>query len=92
MLAERLGVPAYIDNDVRSAVTAELVLGCGRYSDNFIYLNVGTGLAAGFVIDRHILRGAGHNAGDIGGYSRIGAVQLQPTYAGLLGAASLGMQ
>lgn len=66
MLAERLGVPAYIDNDVRSAVTAELVLGCGRYSDNFIYLNVGTGLAAGFVIDRHILRGAGHNAGEIG--------------------------
>lgn len=66
LLAERLGVPAYIDNDVRSAVTAELVLGCGRYSDNFIYLNVGTGLAAGFVIDRHILRGANHNAGEIG--------------------------
>lgn len=66
MLTERLGIPAYIDNDVRSAVTAELVLGCGKYSDNFIYLNVGTGLAAGFVINRQILRGANHNAGEIG--------------------------
>ena len=96
MLAERLGVPAYIDNDVRSAVTAELVLGCGRYSDNFIYLNVGTGLAAGVVIDRHILRGAGHNAGEIGHMSvdTHGLVpsSFSPHIAGLLGAASLGMQ
>lgn len=65
-LEKALGVPAFIDNDVRSAVTAELVLGCGSYSDNFIYLNVGTGLAAGFVTNRRILRGANNNAGEIG--------------------------
>lgn len=65
-IQEFLGIPTFIDNDVRSAVTAELVLGCGTFSDNFIYLNVGTGLAAGFVTNRHILRGANNNAGEIG--------------------------
>lgn len=69
-LAERiggkLGMPCAIDNDVRSTTTAELLLGCGAYSQNFIYLNVGTGLAAGFVNEGHILRGANVNAGEIG--------------------------
>ena len=65
-LSQKLNVPAFIDNDVRSAVTAELLLGCGKYSNDFIYLNVGTGLAAGFVINRHILRGSNNNAGEIG--------------------------
>ena len=52
--------------DRRSATTAELLLGAGRQSKDFIYLNVGTGLAAGFVADGHILRGANQNAGEIG--------------------------
>lgn len=66
MLSERLRVPCSINNDVRSAVTAELLLGQGRCSKDFIYLNVGTGLAAGFVIDGRILRGAHSGAGEIG--------------------------
>lgn len=66
MLEERLGVPAAIDNDVRSAATAELLLGWGRKSRDFIYLNVGTGLAAGFVTGGHIIRGARNMAGEVG--------------------------
>lgn len=66
IISAELKIPCAIDNDVRSAVTAELLLGCGRYSDDFIYLNVGTGLAAGFVVGGHILRGANVNAGEIG--------------------------
>ncbi len=66
MLAQKLQVPCAMDNDVRSATTAELLLGAGRQSKDFIYLNVGTGLAAGFVADGHILRGANQNAGEIG--------------------------
>lgn len=61
-----LGIPAAIDNDVRSATTAELLWGCGDYSKDFIYVSVGTGLAAGTVIDGRILRGANQNAGEIG--------------------------
>jgi predicted NBD/HSP70 family sugar kinase len=66
MIEEKLGVPAAIDNDVRSTTMAELLFGYGRQSQNFIYLNVGTGLAAGFVIDGKILRGANNNSGEIG--------------------------
>lgn len=65
-LEERLLVPCAVDNDVRSALTAEWMLGQGKRSRDFIYLNVGTGLAAGFVTGGHIIRGAGNNAGEIG--------------------------
>lgn len=66
LLEERLFVPCAVDNDVRSATTAEWMLGQGKHSRDFIYLNVGTGLAAGFVTGGRIIRGAGHNAGEIG--------------------------
>lgn len=66
MVSQELSLPCGIDNDVRSSTTAELLLGQGRYSRNFIYLNVGTGLAAGFVVEGQILRGANVNAGEIG--------------------------
>ena len=66
MVSQELGLPCAIDNDVRSSTTAELLLGQGRYSRDFIYLNAGTGLAAGFVVDGRILRGAHVNAGEIG--------------------------
>lgn len=66
MLEESLGIPCAIDNDVRSATTAELMLGKGKQSENFIYINVGTGLAAGFVSGGRIIRGANYNSGEIG--------------------------
>lgn len=61
-----LGIPVSVDNDVRSATCAELLLGHGRKTKNFIYLNVGTGLAAGVVSSGRILRGANNNSGEIG--------------------------
>lgn len=66
MLSGELGVPVVIDNDVRSATTAEWRLGHGRNSENFIYINVGTGLAAGFVVNGVLLRGANNNSGEVG--------------------------
>ncbi len=66
IVSEKLKIPAAIDNDVRSAATAELLLGYGRETGNFIYLNVGTGIAAGFVVNGNILRGANDNSGEVG--------------------------
>lgn len=66
MVSEILEVPTAIDNDVRSGTTAELYWGHGRYSKNFVYISVGTGLAAGLVIDGKVLRGANQNSGEIG--------------------------
>lgn len=66
LLTEKTGLPAVLDNDMHSAATAELLLGCGTYCDDFIYLNVGTGLAAGLVSDRHVIRGYNNMAGEVG--------------------------
>lgn len=65
-LLQRYGLPCYVDNDVRSATKAELLFGHGRESKNFIYLNVGTGIAAGIVVNGRIVRGGHFNAGEVG--------------------------
>ena len=65
-LACHSGLPVVIDNDVRCGTTAELLLGHGRETRNFVYMNVGTGIAASTVTDGRIIRGANCNAGEIG--------------------------
>lgn len=66
MVGDIVGVPTIIDNDVRSATTAEMLHGHGKRSHNFVYINVGTGVAAGMVIDGKIMRGAHNNSGEVG--------------------------
>ena len=66
LVEEKLGVPVAVDNDVKCATSAELLFGQGKHSKNFIYINVGTGIAAGFVVEGRILRGAHNNSGEVG--------------------------
>ena len=66
MLSEKAGLPAYIDNDVRCALRAERVLGAGRGLDDFIYMNIGTGIAAAFVTGGKVIKGHSFNAGEVG--------------------------
>jgi glucokinase len=62
----RHGLPAAIDNDVHAATLAELAWGAGRGAQDFIYLNVGTGIAAGIVTNGQLVRGAANFAGEFG--------------------------
>lgn len=66
ILTECYGLPCFADNDVRSATKAEMLYGKGRDSRNLIYINVGTGIAAGFVSDGRLITGGHCNAGEIG--------------------------
>lgn len=66
LFEERYGLPCYVDNDVKSATTAEMVWGMGKQTKNFVYINVGTGIAAGAVVDGQIIRGANFDAGEVG--------------------------
>lgn len=66
ILSEHFGIPCVIDNDVHCAVNAEEVLGWGKKSRNYLYINVGTGIAAGIVANGKIITGASYNAGEIG--------------------------
>jgi predicted NBD/HSP70 family sugar kinase len=65
-LAELYGIPCFIDNDVKAATRAEQLFGFGQISQNFIYINVGTGIAAGFVVNGQQIRGSHFNAGEVG--------------------------
>ncbi|MDR1782658.1 MAG: ROK family protein [Dysgonamonadaceae bacterium] len=70
-LSEIYGIPCFIDNDVKSATRAERFFGFGQISKNFIYINVGTGIAAGFVVNGRQIRGSHFNAGEVG-HTRVG--------------------
>ena len=66
MVSDVLQVKTIVDNDVKTAVQAELRFGQGKESKDFIYINVGTGLSAGIVTDGKVLRGAHNDAGEVG--------------------------
>lgn len=63
LLAERLGVAVVLENDVNVAALAARAL---AGADDVVYLSVGTGLAAGLVIDGRLRRGEHGAAGEIG--------------------------
>lgn len=65
-LSEILGVPVFLDNDVRVAALGELALGKAQGHKDFIYLTVGTGIGAGIFIDGRLLRGPRWSAGEVG--------------------------
>jgi predicted NBD/HSP70 family sugar kinase len=70
-LSEYYKMPCFIDNDVKVATCAEQLFGFGQQSRDFIYINVGTGIAAGFVVDGKLIRGSHFNAGEVG-HTRVG--------------------
>jgi predicted NBD/HSP70 family sugar kinase len=64
ILTGRLGAPVRVENDVNAAALgAYHLLGL---AGSMAYLNLGTGLAAGFVSDGALWRGARGTAGEIG--------------------------
>ena len=65
-LSDLLGVPVYADNDVHCAAIAEICFGAGLETKDFVYINIGTGIAAGLVSEGHLIRGSGNLAGEIG--------------------------
>ncbi len=65
-LAERFGVPVFVENTIRTMALAELWFGQGRGLRNFICVGMRSGLGAGIVIDGQVYRGADNRAGEIG--------------------------
>lgn len=63
---ENLGIPTYIDNDVRVNLYGEWYFGAGKDKKNVVLLTLGTGLGSGVVVDGHVLYGATGSVGEIG--------------------------
>ena len=62
LLEERLGVPAVVGHDVRTAGIAEGLLGAARGSKDYLFLTLGTGIGAAVVLHGFAYMGA-HNVG-----------------------------
>ena len=66
LLEERLGVPAFIDNDVNAFAAAERLFGHGKGVAHIVVLTVGRGIGAGLVLNGLPYRGRDGGAGEIG--------------------------
>jgi predicted NBD/HSP70 family sugar kinase len=65
-LREKLGAPAWVDNDATCAAAAELAYGAGRGLNSFLLVTVGTGIGGGLVLGGRVWRGVRGFAGEIG--------------------------
>ncbi|WP_275464659.1 ROK family transcriptional regulator [Streptomyces noursei] len=65
-LAEVLGIPLVIENDVNLAAVAEQHGGAAQDFDDFVLVWVDEGVGAAIVLDGRLLRGATGGAGEIG--------------------------
>ena len=81
LLTDRYGIPCRIDNDVKSGTRAECAWGVGQHSKNFVYINIGTGIAVGTVVNGRLIRGSHFNAGEAG-HTQVGVKIGMPCCCG----------
>jgi glucokinase len=66
LMAERVGVPALLENDASAAALGEHRFGAGRGTRHMLYITVSTGLGGGIIIDGQLYRGKSGAAGELG--------------------------
>jgi glucokinase-like ROK family protein len=66
MAEAMLGIPVYVANRSKVGALAELWSGRTRKVQNLIYISIGTGIAAGIVIQGQLYMGANSSAGELG--------------------------
>lgn len=93
--SERLGFPAWIENDATAAALAEAFSPEGRASRSLVLLLINYGIGGGAFVEGRPLRGGFGNAGEIGAYYPLeaprpsGSDLLAHLAASGIGAASL---
>ena len=65
-LSSRVGLPVFLDNDVRVAVVGEHARGVGAGTRTMVGVWVGTGIGGGVIVDGQLHLGARGLAGEIG--------------------------
>ncbi len=66
IVARRLKLPVFIENDANAAAIGEGWLGAGKGMRNFVCITLGTGIGGALVLDGRIVHGADGMAGEIG--------------------------
>lgn len=66
LIAERVGLPAFVDNDGNVAAVAEHRCGAARGATNVVLLTVGTGIGGGLVLGNRVYRGSTGAGAELG--------------------------
>jgi glucokinase len=66
LVADSLGLPAAIENDVNLGALGESWCGTARGVPDFVFIGIGTGVGAGVFLNGHLYHGADWTAGEIG--------------------------
>jgi glucokinase len=69
-LTGMLGLPVMVDNDGNASAWAEVRFGAARGHAHVVFVSVGTGIGAGFILDGRLYRGRWGMAGEPG-HSRV---------------------
>lgn len=85
LLQTTLGVPASVENDVRMAALGEHWMGAARGVDDFVFLAIGTGIAAGVFANGKLIHGTNCTAGEVG-YMHVPHSTEEPARPGQPGA------
>lgn len=66
MLADRFGLPVYVEHDGNAGALAEWYFGAARGARNVIFLTMGTGFGGGLILNGQLYRGTCDLAGEVG--------------------------
>ena len=66
LMAERLGLPVWIDNDANCALLAEHRAGAAAGTAHAVMYTLGTGIGGAIIVDGKLVRGVGGGAGELG--------------------------
>jgi glucokinase len=66
LIADRVGLPVFIDNDANTAALAEHRFGAGKGARNMVLLTVGTGIGGGLIIEGEPYRGSTGAGAELG--------------------------
>lgn len=65
-VADRFGVPVWVDNEVNLLTLGEIRAGTARNAEDLVYVKLGTGIGAGLISQGRLHRGSQGCAGDVG--------------------------
>lgn len=66
LIAARVGLPTFVDNDANAATIAEHRHGAGRGTSNLVMLTIGTGIGGGLILDGRPFRGSRGAGAELG--------------------------
>lgn len=66
LVAERTGIPVYLENDVNTFALGENHFGLGKAHSNYLCISIGRGIGAGILVEDRLYKGAHHGAGEFG--------------------------